>query len=78
MKLRIYDSDREVYNFKNVLDFEDRIQDDQITFTSIVDQKIVGSSEKYTEKQSFVWYKNDIIKYCQKRLVSNGIKTRQI
>lgn len=65
MKLRIYDSNREIYNFKNVVDFEDRIQDDQITFTNIVVQKIVGSSKKYTESQSFVWYKNDIIKYCQ-------------
>ncbi len=65
MKLRIYDSNREVYNFKNVVDFEDRIQDDQITFTNIVVQKVVGSSKKYTENQSFVWNKDDIIKYCQ-------------
>lgn len=65
MKLKIYDINGEINKFENVVEFEDRIQDDQITFTSIVVQKIVGSSKRYTESQSFVWYKNDIIKYCQ-------------
>lgn len=65
MKLKIYDSNGEIYKFENVVEFEDRVQDDQITFTNIVVQKIVGSSKKYTENQSFVWNKDDIIKYCR-------------
>lgn len=65
MKLKIYDSNGEIYKFENVVEFEDRVQDDQITFTNIVVQKVVVSSKKYTENQSFVWNKDDIIKYCQ-------------